>query len=180
MTPHHKTLNRLRQLIEPVCRSAGYELVEVEYRREQRGWVLRVYIDVEASGHVGFADCERVSRELSPLLDVEDPIPQEYHLEVSSPGVDRPLRTRDHFRRYIGEVAKITMREGIDGRRNFKGTLVSVSDANNGAVVVEVDGVEVALPLDDLDRANLVPNWDQGGKQSSHSRARAVGGTGSM
>src|SRR5262245_16949858 len=91
--------DQLIRLHEPVCRASGYELVDLRYLLEQGGWVVRVLIDLDPPGPdaIGFDDCERISRELSAVLDVEDPIPNAYRLEVSSPGVDRPLRTAEHF-----------------------------------------------------------------------------------
>ena len=106
-------------------------------------------------------DCERVSRELSAVLDVADVIPQAYSLEVSSPGLDRPLRTVEHFRRFRGEKAKVRLIAGVDGRRNFSGTIVAVPEESPPRIVMEVDGTEYTLPLDDLDRANLVYEFDR-------------------
>ncbi len=149
--------DELRELIEPVCTSSGYELVELEFK----GGVLRVFIDYPPDDErsISFEDCERISHELSALLDVEDPIVEKYSLEVSSPGIDRPLRTPEHFRRFVGQEAQVSLRAGLDGRRNFKGTLMEVS--NNGSVVtINVDGKDYELPLADLSSAKLVPNWD--------------------
>src|SRR5204862_857613 len=131
------------------------------------GWILRAYIDragEEAEGTVDLNDCERISRELSAVLDVEDPISQAYSLEVSSPGVDRPLRTADHFRRHIGDEAKIQMAIPVvtdtgAERRNFKGPILAV---DGDLVVVQIDGKhEFRLKLADIDSARLVPDWDQ-------------------
>lgn len=162
------TRQKLIAIVEPVCLAAGYELVDIEYTRGPQGWVVRVFIDHPeqpeklAHGSVGFDDCERISRELGPVLDVEDPIPHAYSLEVSSPGIDRPLRTKEHFRRYLGQVAKVSLARTKDGRRNFKGKLVSVSGANGTTVItMGVDGKEYELPLADIASANLVPNWDE-------------------
>jgi ribosome maturation factor RimP len=152
--------DRLIELVEPVCRASGYELVDLRHVLEQGGWVVRVFIDRDPPGGpdpISFEDCERVSRELSALFDVEDPIPNAYRLEVSSPGVDRPLRTAEHFRRQIGNQAKLTLDRGIDGRRNFSGTVIGVDDDD---VIVEVDGTRHALPLSDISTAKLVPDWD--------------------
>lgn len=170
MTKPNDTRNLLIQLIEPVCESAGYELVQIHYVREQGGWVVRVFID-DADGdidsHISFDDCERVSRELSALLDVEDPIPQAYRLEVSSPGVDRPLRTAAHFRRFAGQRAKVSLHRGIEVdsgmRRNFTGTIAGVDTDADGAdtVVIEVDGTRFALPISDVASAKLIPDWDE-------------------
>jgi ribosome maturation factor RimP len=173
------TKNQLIELAEPVCAGAGYELVDVHYSREQHGWVVRVLIDrlAEHGAAIGFADCERVSRELSVVLDVEDPVPHAYRLEVSSPGIDRPLRTPKHFRRHVGEIAKITMEPSaaseLEGRRNFRGTLVAVEGNEDDAeVAIEVDGVTYRLPVCGIATAKLVPDWDAlFGKAEAPARA---------
>lgn len=151
---------KLLDICEPVVTGAGYELVDIVFRREQHGWILRVFID--GVGGISFADCARVSRELSPVLEVADPVPQAYSLEVSSPGVDRPLRTPDHFRASIGSIAKVVLGQGLDGRRNFKGEVVAVEP---DTVVLDVDGQQFRLPVSDIDSARIVPNWDQVLKQ---------------
>ncbi len=168
MTLTNPTVLKLRELIEPVCAGAGYECVDVHYKREPHGWVVRVFVDsVDEDVAIGFQDCERVSREVSVVLDVEDPIPHEYTLEVSSPGADRPLRTIAHFERFVGQTAKVSLHKGIQGRRNFKGVLVGVSPANGNSeddeaqVTIDVDGECYALPVCDMRSAELVPNWDQ-------------------
>ncbi len=151
--------DRLLRLAEPVCRASGYELVDLRYVLEQGGWVVRAYIDYDPPGPdaISFADCERVSRELSAVFDVEDPIPGAYRLEISSPGVDRPLRTAEHFRRQIGNQIKVTLERGLDGRRNFSGTVVGVEGDD---IAIDVDGTRHLLPLDDIATAKLVPDWD--------------------
>ena len=183
-------IERLWSLIEPVCSDAGYELVDMVLTQSQTGWVLRVFIDHERDAadespaavgvvdrsSITFDDCEAVSRELSAVLDVEDPLDHKYNLEVSSPGLDRPLRTLVHFRRHLGYVAKVTLRDGIDGRRNFKGTLKALepsapagdtktpsaapSEQPDMAVTIEVDGTEYRLPFNDIKNARLVPDWN--------------------
>jgi ribosome maturation factor RimP len=157
----------LLQIIEPICFDSGYELVDVEYTTSPGGWIVRVYIDrrpdlpPRAQGGISFDDCESLSRQLSAVLDVEDPIPHTYSLEVSSPGLDRPLRTAAHFQRYLGETAKITLQQPLDGRRNFKGILRALepSPADPRILVIDVDGVEFRLPLADIGAAHLVPDW---------------------
>ncbi len=164
------TRDKLLKIAEPVCTGAGYELVDLRFVSEPGGWVVRVFID-HAPGtspgtsidvSIGFDDCERISRELSALFDVEDPVPHAYRLEVSSPGFDRPLRTADHFRRVVGACAKVALGHGVDGRRNFTGTVVGVDAGDDGAVVeIEVDGTRHRLPFDDIANAKLVPDWDR-------------------
>jgi ribosome maturation factor RimP len=159
---------RLIAIVEPAVVSAGYELVDLRFVLEQGGWVLRVLIDVlpdrpdrPGTARVGVEDCERMSRELSAVLDVEDPIPQAYNLEVSTPGIERPLRTARHFEQFAGADARIQLAVPLHlpsgDRRNFRGTLRGVVE---GRVVVECDGQAFELPLDDIDHAKLVPDWD--------------------
>ena len=143
-------LDKIRATILPPIEGAGYELVEVEYKHEPVGWVVRVYID--SPGGISHDDCERVSRELSAVLDVHDVVPHHYSLEVSSPGLNRPLRTTEHFARFKGQKARVKLRNGLDGRRNFSGF---IKDAAENKVTIEVDGKDFTLPLDDLEKANL-------------------------
>lgn len=157
----------LLAIVEPVCHDSGYELVDIDYTRGPSGWVVRVYIDRRpdlpaGKGGIGFDDCEQLSRQLSAVLDVEDPVPHAYSLEVSSPGLDRPLRTVAHFQRYLGETAKVALGEPLAGRRNFKGVLRALEPAGPDAevLVMEVDGSEFRLPLADVASARLVPDWD--------------------
>ncbi len=151
---------QLRELIAPVCVDAGVELVEIEFKTVQGGAVLRIYIDYppETEKSISFDECTSLSREVSAILDVEDPIHSKYDLEVSSPGLDRPLRGPEHFRRFIGSEAKIQLRDGLDGRRRFKGFLLAVSD-DDTTITVDVDGTNFDLPLADLSSARLVPDW---------------------
>jgi ribosome maturation factor RimP len=155
-----KDLQDLWLLAEPYVRDAGFDLIEVQYGREQRGLVLRLFIDrpVGGSGGINVDDCERVSRDVSAALDVADKIPQTYQLEVSSPGLDRPLRRERDFARFVGESARIRLTEGVEGRRNFTGT---IRGAKEGRVEIACDGRSYELPIDDITRANLVPNWDK-------------------
>ena len=162
---------KLISIIEPVLHQSGFELVDLRFVLEQGGWVLRVQVDLPLSevtdlsevpsDRVDLEDCENISRELSAVLDVEDPIPQAYHLEISSPGIDRPLRTAAHFAHFTGSEAKIQLGVPlhIDGneRRNFKGKLKGVVD---NKVEIDVDGHTFQLPIDDIDHAKLVPDWD--------------------
>ncbi len=146
------TGDELSNLLEPTVERLGYELVDAEVRLGSKGGLVRLFIDKPEG--VDLDDCERVSRAVSALLDVEDPIPGNYNLEVSSPGLDRKLTKVEHFQRFTGETVKIQMRIPIAGRRRFRGTLVS-SDADN--IVVEVDGESHRLPLKTIDTARLVP-----------------------
>jgi ribosome maturation factor RimP len=170
-TPLHQ---RLISIVEPVCEAAGFELLELRYVLEQGGWTLRVAVDLPIEDgtdpaevpldRVDLEDCENLSRELSAVLDVEDPIPQAFSLEVSSPGIDRPMRSPKHFRYFAGSEARIQLAQPMQlptgERKNFKGTLRGVEDAPVAAVVIDCDGTTFKLPLDDIEQAKLVPDWD--------------------
>lgn len=145
---------QLQALIEPAVSALGFELIGVEHLAQGRHSVLRVYIDHENG--IDVEDCAEVSRQVSAVLDVEDPIRGEYTLEVSSPGLDRPLFTAEHYQRYNGSLAEIRLRSPLDGRRKFKGRMHGVRDE---AVVIEVDGVEYTLALDNIEKANLIHEW---------------------
>ncbi len=141
-----------------VASSYGLEIFEVQFRREAHGMVLRVLIDRPGSGataeeSVSVEDCARVSRDLSAVLDVEDVVPSAYTLEVSSPGLDRPLRRADDYRRFAGRRAKIVMREKIDGQGFFKGKLGGIDGTD---VLIEGDDRKThRVPLGLITRANL-------------------------
>lgn len=143
---------RICELLEPSVSGLGYELVGIELTGAGSGSVLRVFIDCDTGITVG--DCETVSRQIGAVLDVEDPIPESYHLEVSSPGLDRPLLTADHFTRFAGHPVRLRAAEPVDGRRGWEGRLVGCRE---GSVVVREGDEERAIPLDLVRRANLVP-----------------------
>ncbi len=147
------TGHRLNDLIGPAVEGLGYEFVGAEYMPRRRQSLLRVYIDNEAG--ISLDDCARVSDQLSGILDVEDPIAGSYSLEVSSPGLDRPLFFERHFDRYRGARVRVKMAVPVAGRRNFKGTLEGCRD---GAVILLQDGEEFALPLEDIGSARLIPD----------------------
>jgi ribosome maturation factor RimP len=146
------TGNELAKLLEPTIERLGYELADLEVRLGGKGGLVRVFIDKPEG--IDLDDCEKVSRAVSALLDVEDPVPGNYNLEVSSPGLDRKLTKVEHFQRFEGEIVKVQMRFPIEGRRRFRGTLVSSDDEN---IVVDVDGESHSLPLKTIDTARLVP-----------------------
>ncbi len=132
-----KEIRDLWTLAEPYVTDAGFDLVEVQSGREASGWIVRLYIDrmpqagaVDSAkeGPISHEDCERVSRDISAALDVADLIPHAYQLEVSSPGLDRPLRRERDFARFVGRSARIRLLEGVEGRRNFSGTLRGARD----------------------------------------------------
>ena len=137
----------------------GYELYNTEFVKEGRDWFLRVYVDlIQADGdeprYISTEDCEKVSRFLSEKLDEADPIEQNYYLEVSSPGLDRPLIKPEHYARYVGREVEVKLYKAIDGVKNLQGVLESF-DAESGAVVVTVDGKTYELTLADIAKANL-------------------------
>ena len=142
----------MAKLLEPTVERLGYELADLEVRLGGKGGLIRVFIDKPEG--IDLDDCEKVSLAVSALLDVEDPVPGNYSLEVSSPGLDRKLTKVEHFQRFAGETVKVQMRFPIEGRRRFRGTLVSSDDEN---IVVEVDGESLSLPLKTIDTARLVP-----------------------
>jgi len=146
----------LHNMIEPIVVSLGCELWGLEYLTQGRYTTLRLFIDGPTG--VSLEDCEKVSRQVSSVLDVEDPIDGEYTLEVSSPGMDRPLYTPAHYARYVGETVNVRLRMARDGRRRFKGEIVKV-DGND--VVITVEGKELLLPVDAIDKANIVPRYDE-------------------
>lgn len=149
-----QNLTRLWQLLEPVVTGMGYQLVEIEYNPSSRHGVLRLYIDHEDG--IQLDDCTDVSNQVSALLDVEDPIPGHYNLEVSSPGLDRPLRRITDFERFTGEIVKLKTAIAIDGRRNYKGRLRGV---DGDEVQIECDGQQFYLPLASIEKARLVPDF---------------------
>ena len=147
----------LMRLLEPPIEALHYELVDLEFARQGRGGVLRIYIDrraQDAEASITVEDCASVSHAVSQILDTQDPIKGHYTLEVSSPGFDRVLRTRAHFDRFAGERVFVELKLPLDGRRRFVGTLQSVSD---DTIVVVVDGLAHSLPFDRIQKARLRP-----------------------
>ena len=146
---------QIQALLAPTVASLGLELLGVEFVPSGHSALLRLYIDAPGR-HVGIEDCEAASREVSALLDVEDPIESEYTLEVSSPGIDRPLFTVEQFARYIGEQAKLTLRLPQDGRRRFSGRIVGAAE---GRVRFDVEGVgEISVASENIEKARLQPD----------------------
>lgn len=151
-------VGQIRTMAGRVAASYGLEIFDVQFRREAQGMVLRVQIDrpgpaATAEDSVSVEDCANVSRELSAMLDVEDVVPTAYTLEVSSPGLDRPLRGAGDYVRFAGRRAKVVLREKVDGQGFFRGVLGGVED---GAVVIDgEDNRRHRVPLDVITRANL-------------------------
>ncbi len=146
---------RLTELVRSVVEPMDYELVGVEYLGGREGGsLLRVYID-RAEG-ITVEDCAAVSHQLSGVLDVEDPVKENYLLEVSSPGLDRPLFSKEHFERYAGSRVRLKLAVKIEGRRRFEGTLLGLEGSD---VLLEVDGEKRSLPLDQVDSARIIPEF---------------------
>ena len=143
---------RLNGLIKPAVEALGYELVGVEYRRGRKRALLRVYID--KSDGITLDDCERASHQVSGVLDVEDPIVEQYDLEVSSPGLDRPLFEPEHFERFAGHRVRMRMSPPVDGRRKLSGVLLGIE---GDQVRVDEEGNERRIPLESVSVARLVP-----------------------
>jgi ribosome maturation factor RimP len=147
---------RIAHIVDPVIAGLGYRLVRVKLSA-MNGATLQIMAE-RPDGTMGIEDCERLSRDLSPALDVEDPIAEAYHLEVSSPGIDRPLVRRSDFERWAGHVAKVELLRPIKGRKRFRGTLSGLDgDCARVEIAAPVDGeTSVLLPLADIDEAKLV------------------------
>ena len=150
------SVRKLNELLQPLVEDLGYEFVGLEYNSNPKHAMLRIYIDHENG--VGIEDCETVSRETAALLDVKDPIRSHYNLEVSSPGLDRPLFIPAHYREFIGKPVQINLFAPMDGRRKFSGPILG---ADEHAVTIEQDGSEIALEIDNIVKARLVPDYDQ-------------------
>src|SRR4029077_7831041 len=145
---------KLVALVEPLLAGLGYELVDLEFGGGRSSGTLRVFIDREAG--VGIDDCQAGSREIPALLDVHDPLTTAYRLEVSTPGLDRVLRTPAHFVRFVGTRIEVELIAPHDGRRRYTGRL---SRADATGIEVAVDGVQVQLHYAEIFRARLVPEW---------------------
>ncbi len=150
-----KASTKLQEIVRGVVEPMGYELVGVEYLSGyQGGNLLRVYIDHENG--IGVDDCALVSHQLSGVLDVEDPLPGQYSLEISSPGLDRPLFDAEQFERYVGHKVNVKLDPSIGGRRKYKGRLLGLEEDH---ILVEVDGEVYPLYLDQIHEARLVPEF---------------------
>ena len=147
-------LDVLRELVEPVVQSLGYVLWGIDSITQGRRSVVRIYIDAEEGVNVD--DCARVSRQVASIFDVEDPIAGEYTLEVSSPGMDRPLYSCDQFQAYVGHLVSVKLRIPFEGRRKFSGRLNAIEGDD---IVVAIDDEEYLLPFGMIDKANVVPEF---------------------
>jgi len=151
-----KTEKAVSDLCQPVAESYGLELVQVQYRREDHGWVLRILVD--RPGGISVDECGELSREISDLLDVEDIIDNSYNLEVSSPGLDRPLVKPEDFGRFAGQEIMLKTTSPVEGRRNFKGLLAGIKDE---IVMLEVEGKKYEINWSLVQKANLVPDFNE-------------------
>jgi len=152
-----KRVEAIQSMIEPAVNMLQCELWGLEFFTQGRHSLLRIYIDKAGTG-VTIEDCEAVSRQVSAILDVEDPIQGQYTLEVSSPGMDRPLFKAEQYQRFVGSEVALRLRMPINGRRKFSGTL-SAADAEKVTLVVENQPVEILI--DQVEKANIVPNYDE-------------------
>ena len=150
----------MNAVAERVAGSRGFELVDVEAKRDRDGFLVRLYVDKE--GGVSLDDLQTVSEEVSAILDAEDPIESPYTLEVSSPGLDRPLKREDDYRRFAGRLARLSSYEPVDGRRHWTGRLMGLED---GVVAVRLEaegGAECRIPLAKVAHARLEVEFPKG------------------
>ena len=166
----------LHRVVEPVVLAHGAELVDMDLRVERGGWVFRVYVEKAGAAALNLSTkdaavnlelCANVSRDLSPALDVADLIPHAYHLEVSSPGVERPLRSEHDFARFAGQKAKLRLRGPVDGQRVLVGTLEGISE---GQVRIAVGARTQAIPRSSIESARLVFEFGSSGRDSRDKR----------
>ncbi len=167
----------LQGVIEPIARAHGAEVVDVELRPERGGWVLRVYVEKAGAAAQSLSTrdaavdlelCANISRDLSPALDVADLIPHAYSLEVSSPGIERPLRREHDFARFAGQKAKVKLREAIGGQRVLVGVLAGTTGGAEGIVRITDGSRTFEVPLSTIDSAHLVFEFGSPGRASTH------------
>lgn len=152
-------LSAIDALLRPLVADLGYELLGLELDGHAKHATLRLYIDQpDYSGEIRLADCERVSREVAALLDVEDPLPGQYNLEVSSPGVDRPLFTAAQFAAFTGEQAHLKLYAPKDGRRKLTGEIIAASDTQ---LTLRCEGQDIGIELADIRTAKLAPDYNE-------------------
>ncbi|WP_068545314.1 ribosome maturation factor RimP [Thalassotalea crassostreae] len=145
---------KLTEMLRPAVEMTGLELLGIEYVSAGNHSVLRLYIDHENG--IDVDNCAEVSRQVSAILDVEDPISTEYNLEVSSPGVDRPLFEKAHYEKVVGETVEVKLGMPLNGRRKFKGELEAIEGDN---LIVVVDGQDYELPIANIERGNLIAKF---------------------
>lgn len=149
-------LKRLEEILRPVVEGLGFEFWGIEFRSQGHHSLLRVFID-DAENGISVDDCEKVSRQASAVMDVEDPIQTEYTLEVSSPGMDRPLFNLEQYQAFAGHQVRLRLRMAFEGRRKFQGLIKGVE---GDEVIVQVDDQEYLLPFDSIEKANIVPVFE--------------------
>jgi len=149
-------LGQLEDLLRPIVEGLGYEFWGIEFRSRGHHSLLRVFID-DAENGIAIDDCEKVSRQISGVMDVEDPIQTEYTLEVSSPGMDRPLFRLEQYEAFVGHQVRIRLRMAFEGRRKFQGLIKGVEGDD---VVVLVEDHEYLLPFDSIEKAHIVPVFE--------------------
>lgn len=150
--------NRIQSMTEPLINSMGYELVDVDYVKEGKEWYLRFYVDSNSPAGMTLDDCEKISHALSEFLDHEDPVPHGYNLQVSSPGIERPLKKPSDFARFTGQCIRLKTFQAIDGRRNWKGEILS---AGKEGIVLRADGTDTEIPYHLIVSARLVVHWER-------------------
>jgi len=146
---------KILKLIETPVLKKGIEIVDLEWKRERAGWVLRIFID--KPGGVTIGDCVKISELVGKILDHEDLIHHSYHLEVSSPGIERPLKTKEHFERFKGEKIKVVLKNLYEGRRTLTGINLGTEE---GFLKMEVEGKLWKIPLELIKKANLQPELE--------------------
>lgn len=151
-----KIADKIKTLILPVVEDMGYELVGVEYIASGKHSILRVYIDSDKG--IGLNDCETVSHQLSSIFDVEEPIKSQYNLEVSSPGIERPLFDIKHYQRFLGYDVKLKLVRAINAQRKFKGVIASVSE-NNNSIELVTGLSSITLDINMIEKANLIAHF---------------------
>ena len=145
---------KIADLIDPAVSALGYELLGVEFLSQGKHSLLRIYIDSEDG--IGIEDCENASRQISAVLDVEDPVSSQYSLEVSSPGLDRPLFTAEQFARFAGQHVAMKLHAPAEGRRKLSGKIIAV---DGQTITIGVDGENVDVDINDIQKANLKYEW---------------------
>jgi ribosome maturation factor RimP len=161
--------DRVFELVEPLLYDMGYELIEVEYLSMYGRWVLRLYIDKEKG--ITIDDCADVSRELGDIIDIKEIIDHEYVLEVSSPGLNRPLRREKDFIKAVGSRVKLKMKQAVNGQKNFTGILKSCADST---VFLESSGNIIELPFNDIEKSNMVYDFDNNKEGTVNSTNNGV------
>jgi len=151
---NNKIVTSLEELIKPGLDDMGIELVDIQYVKEGGHWFLRIFID--QPGGIGLEDCQRVSGYVDPLLDEHDPVPHAYTLEVSSPGIERPLKKLADYERFAGRQISLNTFVPVEGRRKFKGVLMG---ASNQSVTLEAEGNNIVIPMEQVASARLIAEF---------------------